>query len=353
MVFITLSALLIASILAFISERLSPQKSKILYVLFGLFLIIIAGFRNGESMPDYEVFKGHYDAIVYGHFTYFIEISFIYIAKLSNVIITENSVVLFFIYAILGVSLKLYSIRKLSNLFFYSLIVYISNYFILHEMIQMRAGVATALILLSIVPLYNRKIIHYLVLLGCATIFHYSSIIFVLLWFLKPNKYNKILFISLIPIAYLTHFSGIDIANIIVDFIPFDVIVLKLGAYTNSARAERLSINVFGLFAITRVVILFYFTFFVNLIEQYNKYFFILLKCYAIGIFIYIALSNYPELAVRLAYTLMASDIMIIPTLSYTIKGHYLPRLIVVLYALLAFSLNVYFTTYFNWAPDI
>jgi hypothetical protein len=353
MIFITLCALLIASILVFISEQLSLQKSKILYVFFGIFLCIIAGFRNGENMPDYETYKGFYDAIVSGYFSYFIEISFIYIAKLSNLIINENSIVLFVIYAILGVSLKLYSIWNLSDLYFYSLIIYISNYFILQEMIQIRAGIATALILLSIVPLYNRNIKYFLLIIVCATLFHYSSIIFLLLWFLKPIKYNKILYFSLIVIAYLIHFSWIDIIGLISDFIPFNDIVLKFESYTDETRTELLKINVFGLFALTRIVILIYFTFFVNLIERHNKYIFILLKCYAIGIFIYIALSQYPDIAVRISYTLMASDILIIPTLIYTIKGHYLPRLIVVIYGLLVFLLNVYFTSYFNWQPNL
>lgn len=351
MIFITLIAILISSMSAFISEHISSMKSKILYVFLGLILIIIAGFRDGESMPDYSTYEGLYFEVFGNNFSYFVEMSFIYIAKLSNIIIDGNPVVLFVIYAILGVSLKLYSIIKLSDLCFYSLIIYVSNYFILHEMIQIRAGVATAFILLSIIPLYNRAIKYFLVLIGCAVLFHYSSLIFLLLWFLKPNKYNKVLYISIIPLAYLMHFSGTDPISLIIKLLPSDVVSLKV-AYLDKDRAERLAINVFGIFVLTRIVILIYFTFFVNLVEKYNKYNFILLKCYAIGIFVYIALAQYPEFAVRISYTLMATEIIIIPTLIYTIKEYYLSRLIVVLYGLLAFLLNVYFTSYFNWTSD-
>lgn len=352
MINITLGALLLTSVAAFISDRLPAQKSQILFSIFLIFLIFVAGFRNGGAMPDYATYAGYYGRVVEGQFTYFIEVSFVYIVRLSNIILNGNSIVLFVIYAIIGVSLKGYAIKKLSHLFFYSLVIYISNYFILHEMIQIRAGVATAFILLSIVQLYDRSIRNFVVLICCATLFHYSSIIFLSLWFLNTNRYNKILYIGLVPIAYLVHFlfSGVNAISFISNYIPFVGIVDKLATYSNDGGGDLNKINVFGLFSLTRIFILIFFTFFASLIQRHNKYFYILLKMYALGIFTYIALSMYPHIAVRISYTLLVSEIIIIPTLIYTIRGYYFPRFIVVLYGLLAFYLNVYFTSYFQWA---
>lgn len=351
MIFITLAMLLIASISALVTERLSPQKSKILYFIFIVFLSVIAGFRNGEYMPDYDTYKGFYSAIISGTFSYFIEISFVYIAKLSNLISNDNSVGLFLIYAVVGVSLKLYAIKRLSNLVFYSVAIYISNYFILQEMIQIRAGIATGFILLSLLPLYERDIRRFLALILAATLFHYSSVVFVMLWFFKPDRYNRWFYICLILLGYLIHFSQVDVMQVVASFIPFSDIVIKLSTYTDKTRAESLALNVFGLFVFSKILIFFYFSFFAKKIEQHNQYIFLLLKCYAVGIFAYIALSAYPEIAVRICYTFLASEIIIIPTLVYTIKGHILPRLIVLQYGLMAFVTNVYFTTFFNWRP--
>ena len=349
MVFAVLVVLLSSSIVALLSENISPKNTKKIYLIFFLILTVVAGFRDGETMPDYEVYQGLYSRVNSFVFLYFIEISFIFIAKLSFLIISGNPIVLFVIYAILGVSLKMYFIKKISNLCFYSLVIYISNYYIIHEMIQIRAGVATAFIFLSIISLYNNERKSFLILMGCAFLFHYSSIIFLLLWFLKSNKYNKILYVSLIPIAYLMHYSGTDPISLIVKALPSDLVSLK-GAYLDKERSGRLAINVLGIFILTRVFILFYFTFFVNQIKKYNKYIFILLKFYTLGVFAYIAFAKYPEFAVRISYTLMIGEIIIVPTLIYTIKGYYLPRLIVILYGVLAFLLNVYFTTYFNFS---
>jgi hypothetical protein len=350
MIYIVLCFLLATSLLALISNGLSVKRSNRLYIILVICLVFVAGFRSGSTFPDYAAYAGYYSSVVAGELTYFIEISFIYIAKLSNIILAGNSIVLFVIYAIIGVSLKTYAIRKLTPLFFLSLLIYISNYFILHEMIQIRVGVATAFILLSIVQLYDRSIRNFVVLICCATLFHYSSIIFLSLWFLNTNRYNKILFIGLVPIAYLVHFllSGVNAISFISSYIPFDGIADKLATYSNNGGGDLNKINLFGLFPAIKIFILIYFTFFASLIQRHNKYFYILLKMYALGIFVYIALAMYPHMAVRISYTLLVSEIIIIPTLIYTIRGYYIPKFIVALYGLLAFSLNVYFTNYFQ-----
>ena len=144
----------------------------------------------------------------------------------------------------------------------------------------------------------------------------------------------------------MIQFIGLDIINFVLGHLPFYKIDPTAFTYLGEQSTE---INVYSIFVITRIVILIYFTYFLNRIEKYNKYIFILLKLYALGIFFYIAFSMYPVIAVRISYTLMATEIFIIPTLIFTIKGHYLPRLIVILYGLLAFLLNVYFTSYFNY----
>lgn len=348
MVIIVLITILFISIITILCDGLSDSKSKIVFYFVGLLLICVAGFRIGEKMPDYETYIGLYDQAISDNLTYFIEISFLYIAKISNNIKSESVIVLFFLYAVLGVSLKMISIKRLSGLWFYSLIIYVSNYFILHEMIQIRAGVAAGFILLAIVPMYNRQFIKFFLLIGLATLFHYTSIIFLTLWLLKPNEYNKFLYIILILLAFVIHFIGLDIISFVLSPTPFYSIDPTSISYLD-INDQSSKINVFSIFVTTKVVFLIYFTYFINRIEKFNKYIFIILKLYALGLFVYIAFSAYPVIAVRISYTLMTCEIFIIPTLIFTIKGHYLPRLIVISYALLAFTLNVYFTSYFNY----
>jgi hypothetical protein len=324
------------------------KKQKFFLPLSAMLLILVAGFRTGDKMPDYQTYIGLYNQIIGGSFSYFIEISFVYLVHFANFVWKDQAGLLIFFYAFLGISIKLFSLNKLSRLYFLSIVIYISNYFILHEMIQIRAGIASGIILVSIQPLFERNKKHFFILICLATFFHYSSCFFLLLWFLKPKSFNKALYLCLIPFAYIIHFTKIDPITLILKFLPLDILTVKTD-YIDKDRAEVLAISVFSFFVLSRLIIVSYFSFFQRQIQNYNQYFTLLLKLYILGIFIYIAFADYPEIAVRICYTLMATEIIIIPTLIYTIKGQLFPRLIVIAYAFLLFFANVYFTSYFNW----
>lgn len=348
MVIFTLIVLIIVSIFSFVLGTRPTLKTNIFFLFIGITLVLLAGFRNGDKMPDYLTYVGLYHQIISGNFVYFIEFSFIYLSVFSNYVVQGEPIFLFFIYAIFGVTLKLYSIRKLSKLCFFSLIIYICNYFILHEMIQIRAGVASGFILLSILPLYERKFKFFILLITLATLFHYSSIIFLLLWFLTSKPFNRVYYFLFILLAFIIHFARIDPISITMKFIPEEYFSVKMD-YIDKDRANDLAINVFGIFAITRIIIFSYFLFYEKTIKKHNNYFTILLKYYFLGVFSYVSLAYYPEIAVRIGYTLMTSEIIIIPALVYTIKSKFISRILIVIYALLAFFFNVFFTTYFNW----
>lgn len=313
-----------------------------------MILVFFAGFRNGESMPDYQTYTGLYEQIVNNNLTYFIETSFVLIVKISNATFQGNLFLMFLFYAIIGVLMKAYSIIKLSHLPFYSIVVYVSNYFILQEMIQIRAGVATGFILISIIPLYNRNLINFLFCLIFAIFFHYSSIIFIFLWFIKKDNYSSILYVILIILAYFLAYTGMDPITLFMKLLPANILNLK-SDYFEKDRAEVLKINILGIFILTRILILSYFIYFSEKIKIHNKFFIILLKFYTLGIIFYITFSRYPEIAVRTSYTLMASEIIIIPTLIYTIIEKKIAKLVVILYSFLTLIFNIYFTSYFKW----
>jgi len=303
-------------------------------------------------MPDYSTYEGLYVQAISDGFTFFMEVSFVFIAKLSNEIVKDNAIVLFIFYAILGVSLKFLLIKKLSTFWLYSVVIYISNYFILHEMIQIRAGVAAGFILLSIIPVFNRQLKYFIFLIFLATLFHYSSILFLSLWFLKSSNLNKPAYTIAIPLAYLVNFTGTDPLTLVLKFLSLTIYIPKISSYLIESEIGDLKIHIFGLFILSRMTILFYYFRYANIIFQYNKYIYILLKCYGIGIFSYIAFANYPVIAIRICYILLLVEIIIIPTLIYIIKERYVAGMVVICYALLAFAMNASHTTYFNWVPD-
>ena len=344
-ILIVLLFILAAMIIA--KNETSTKVTNFTYTIFGSCLILIAGFRSGQSMPDYNMYVSLYYSNISGDYSYFIEPSFRIIAHVSNQIISSEPLLHFIIYAILGVVLKLFSIKILSKLFYSSVFIYISNYYILHEMVQIRAGVASALILISIHYIYKRKVMQFAILIGVATLFHYSSLLFILLIFLDHHKYNKILYIYFIIAAYVMYYTSGYLVPSIMNYIPFLSLKMKTLSYTSSLRTEALAINVFGIFILTRFIIYFFFSLFSKLIIRHNRYYYILIKMYAFGIILYIAFANYPDIAVRLSYTLLLVEIILIPTITYAFKNRYVSKLLIISYGMIAFVSNIFMASYF------
>ena len=145
MIALTLLLFIIIVVMAVLPIDENGKLSYALLVVLGVLLFVLAGFRKGSQFPDYSSYLILYEDIKSGDVI--VELSFLYIAKLVHFIF-NNVLFLFLIYALIGVSLKLKSIRQLTDLWLLSLVVYASNFFILHEMIQIRVGVYAGFLLL-------------------------------------------------------------------------------------------------------------------------------------------------------------------------------------------------------------
>ena len=75
-------------------------------------------------------------------------------------------------------------------------------------MTQIRVGIASAFILLSIQPLKSNNLIKFLALICIGTLFHYSTLFILPVLFLNKNYISRI-FYYLIPISFIIHFSPI------------------------------------------------------------------------------------------------------------------------------------------------
>ena len=116
--------------------------------------------------------------------------------KIIYSLIGPYPIYLFLLFAILGVSFKLIAIKQLTELWFLSLILYLSNFFILHEMTQIRAGVASAFLLLCVKPIYDRDLKRFLLFAVLGFLFHYSAIVILPLWFLGIKARKNVLLFS-------------------------------------------------------------------------------------------------------------------------------------------------------------
>lgn len=307
---------------------LIPLESiKIKYLFFisiAIIMIFVAGFRNGDYVRDYGVYADIYER----NSDDITEPAFVFISYILHTISSDNSIYLFVLFAIIGVSLKFVAIKQLTELWFLSIVIYCSYLFVLHEITQIRAGVASAILLLCIKPIYEKDLKRFLLFTFLAFSFHYSAIVFFPLWFLGRNPQKKWLYIS-IPLGYLAYFLHLNI----IYALPIPGIEEKIELYKNIKELEGGiwdAINVFNPLILARILFLYFMLWKYELLILHNKYFTILIKIYCLSVMSIFIFSVLPAVAFRISELLSSIEIILIPMLFYSIKEKMVSKILVV-----------------------
>ena len=300
---------------------------RVLYVGCGVVLFLVAGLRPAESVPDYTVYESMYESVlISGRVNFITEPSFSALALFVDRFL-GHPVFLFLIYAALGVWLKMTAIRKLSELWFLSLLFYFSTFFLLHEMVQIRAGVATGFILLAIRPLYERKPGPFLLLMACAILFHYSALAFLPVWFLPRHKRRNWFLWGIIPLGGLLYLANVNLLGFA---LPLLTLQERFANTMNAQAAGGFdTVSVFGPIQIMRTVPYYLLLCYHTKLLQHNRYATLLLYIYAVGIFAGLAFGAIPVIAGRLSDIFVVVEIVLVPMLVYVIKPRLAGRLVV------------------------
>lgn len=335
---ILIALFFIISFISFFNIK-NERIKNILYVILGVIIILFAGFRDGEKVNDYLVYIELYNHSNYS-FDLIVEITYILISKfVYNVF--NDTLYLFVIYAILGVLLKLFAIKQLSDLWVLSIVIYLSYFFILHEMTQIRAGVAAGFLLLCIKPIYERNWKHFLLFAILGFLFHYSALIFLPLWILG-RKPCKCFLIFSIPLAYVIYFSGINL----IEYLPIPGIQEKLDMYQ---KAQELGvggfgeINVFNLVFIVKIAIFYVLLWNYELLSERNKYTSILMTVFCISLMSFPIFAVMPVVGFRISELYGIVEILLIPLLYYIFKPQIIARTIVILIALVMLCISIFY----------
>lgn len=305
------------------------QRSFVLYtLLFVLFLN--ASFRDGSILKDY---KNYVDAFNHIDRATLMEPTFKVIANLIRFVFGENIIGLFLVYALLGVALKVIAIRQLSSFCLLSLAIYISSSYILHEMVQIRAGVCASFLLLSIKPIYERNKTLFFFYAIMASLFHYSGLFVFLFWFISPNKISLKVWIALIPMAYLFACLNLRLGHLF-SILPIPFIQDKIRIYIEGqVYSNEATVNIFNLYFLFRYFFLCLFLYKLDYLIGHNKYVIILIKINILSIFFFIITSDINAFAFRINELLGVVEIVLLPTLVYLFKPRIISKIIPIGYA--------------------
>lgn len=296
-------------------------------------LALIAAFRP-QDMPDWNSYWLFWNGLDGERFEY----GFLFLAEiLRKIDLSFHSFLL--CCAVLAISLKIIAICNITPLILGSLVVYLGHIFILHDMIQIRCGIASSFFLLAIYSKVNHNLKKFIFFSFLAFLFHYSAIIIFPLWFLSTTRSHKYLYLILIVLCYLWG-TSFPIANLI-QYIPIAGIQNLWKMYEHTLGDEM---NIFGIMQLFRLGICIFLFIFIDKISLYNKYAIFLLKIYALSIVAFVLFSGVPTMAQRISELYQVVEILLIPMLVYTIKCNiFIKRLCVVSFGFLFLWMHTFY----------
>ena len=318
----------------------SSIKRKQLYFIYGLtgfLMVLAAGLRDGNTVSDYKTYLNMFQ---YPEAST-VEPTFTLIGSLVKAV-CPWPVLLFVIYASIGVTCKILAIKRLTSLLFLSLVIYISNVYLLHDMTQIRAGVASGIFLLAIRPLAEHKIFRYTALILLASLFHYSSLLLLPLVVLKNQPIaskSKYLWWSIVPLGFIVHGTMFDIS-----VIPIESIRLKLEMYQHLQEQSVQGFtdaNLFNPYFLFRCALYYGMLWKRDTIGTYNPYFPLLIKIEGIALFLFPALSFISLLGYRGSELLGVVEIILYPLFMYAFRPRIAAKMAVIGIGTLLLAVNI------------
>ncbi len=314
------------------------------YVL-GIILVFVAGMRAWDGVVvdhDYRLYR----AAFHNWQAYSIEPTFKWLAATAHFLGGEQDAeLLFFIfYAAIGVMLKFAAIPRLTELWFLSAMVYLGNFYMLHEMTQIRVGVASGLFLLALVPLYRRQFWRFFLLCSLATLFHYSSLILFLLWVLHTKTIRqRAIYLIIIPLSYVLFLIGMDATRMIA-LLPIPFIEQKVELYNKAMSTGQMTdINIFNAFQLTRTLVVLFLVYKSHVIERYNKYAPMLIKIYVWGVACFVIFAKIPAFGFRISELLSIVEIVAVPMIAYAFIQKRLSMFFAVMVASIFLFINLFY----------
>ena len=322
------------------------SKYTVLNIVFCV-LIYLVVFKDGSIMPDYQVYKDNYYNVAAGNYNIFVEPSYLLISKLFSPLGTYGFYFVLATYGIITLKLHFIILEFNEKDVDFSLILYLSNFFILFTMVQIRAGVALGFIYLAMRSYQSWK--KYILYMLCAVFFHYSSLIFLPLIFIRKIKLKNQTIFLILMFSYVFKYGISTVVSYLVSFLPNSYFLNKILIYTMDVRTSLFTINLLNPFIVSKVILLLFFMVVRKKYLAMNKELDTYFKLYFLGIVSYIGLSPFPDIAVRVSNILFFSEIILMVSALHVFKPQYLARLGLVGFCFFMFWFNITHNSYFQY----
>jgi len=327
-------------VLCVLSENTTKNRWMIL-LLWAIVLIVIAGFKDPSVSKDFPIYNGHYIKAL-PFFMLFespkdffsatdIEPAFIFFCSLfkSEFLPHIGYMILVVLFAVLAVSLKVKCFHDYTPFAFYSLFLYVCYYFMLHELIQIRAGVAIGISLYAMRYIIRKDFGKFTLLMLLAITFHYSVILFYPFYFVSTKKINPLGYLSLIVVSFILMKCNLDIFSVI-EKINLGVYSEKVQIYKLDQSWQKYELNPINMVVLFQMAITIFMMFFRKDLAERNPYGILFLKINVFSIVSLYMCASLPAFAFRLWEMLHVSLVFLFPCLLYYLKPRWLAEIVIV-----------------------
>lgn len=317
-------------------ENKSGQSNALILLIISMIFLVI--FRD-VNMADYADYKYDFESkVYYGN----AEPMYQFIRRVARQFPNPWIVASLF-FSSLSLIIKMRYFEKLSPSYYGSLLVYLSYLYVAQDMIAIRSACAAAFLLPIVQYAVNKQWFNALMFILIATCFHYSAFIFVLILFLTNNSVKrKWFYYILLIISVILAYKEIQLGKIIT-IANIAIVGDKLGKYEyqdginpfNIVQMGRFCICVLGWINIKKMQLI---------MDNILVY----LKIYTIAVCSFFLFSDLISLAFRVSELLIIVEVLVIPTLFFSI---FIKRLLLAKIGIVIYSSIVLFCyTLFNSA---
>ena len=344
---IILSIFAIVVIMSFAEDYLpSKQKAFVLFIIC-IVLICTSGFKPMTTTDSlsYEYYYNNNDNPVIEIAT---EPTFIYLSRFF-LSYGFGIVSMFLTFALIAIPVKLTALWKATPYVFTAMIIYMGVYYPLHDCVQIRCGVASSFLLMSIIPLAKRQYFQATCLTIIAILFHYSALAYIpilLVGNMKVGKYWKFFLGLSIPICLALYLMGKGAVSLI----PSSMIEGKLDLYKETSETGDWPYYVpyKQIIFLAEFAMLYVFLYFYDTIEKYCIYTPILVKILVFEMGFLIMFSEIPVLGGRLHDLFGVFNILAFTCGMYCIKPKYAVRIGITVLSLTNYLIYMSYRLYFK-----
>lgn len=320
-------AFIILYIFALFASNLTNAKQKQCLVVICLALAFMAGFRDVDKWNDtgnytmaFNYFTptlSHYNGVMSG--VPYVEKGFYFLSVVVKSLTNDSQIYLLLVSLITFFFLYKDFRRYASYYPLLGVCIYISRFFLGRNLMQIRAGLAYAIILLGIRYVTQRNWKMYFLIVFFAYLFHQSALIAIPLYFMGCIKIKKKHVVMLITVAFiLTAFF----TSVLKQYVTDNASDLEVTNYVSGVEVEKAK-GLRNPLIYFQCLWLFLFTFGERKIKRYLYDYYTIRNAYLLSTFILITFSMFLGLSGRTSTCFATLEFVIIPSIMYLFSKKY------------------------------